>query len=89
MLEEGPEPEIEDEEAACREVQRRADRIASLIVGCDYPAIDVVIEVRRLKEFADGVLPGRRRLFEMIYESRFRRLWQQFRGPEDGELPEW
>ena len=27
--------------------------------------------------------------FELIYETRFRRLWEQFRCERDGPLPEW
>ena len=83
------EPYGQKEERACRELQRQADRIVSLIVAGDYPAIDVIIEIRKLKESVDAELPGRSRLFEMIYESRFRRLWEQFRVERDGELPEW
>ncbi len=70
-------------------LQRRADRLSSLIVASDYPAIDIVIEIRKLREFARERFPDRVRLFEMVYESRFRRLWQQFREGQDGPLPEW
>ena len=77
------------EEGAYRELQRRADRIASTIVASDYAAIDVVIEIRKLKDFAQVRFPGRERLFEMVYESRFKRLWQQFRGERNGALPQW
>ena len=82
-------PEQSEEERACTELQRRADRIAGLIVASDYPAIDLAIEIRKLREFVETSLPGRRGLFRMIYESRFRRLWEQFRRQEDGELPGW
>ena len=78
-----------EEEHAYRELQRRADGIASLIVASDWAGIDVVIEIRKLKESVGRTLPGRTGLFEIIYESRFKRLWQQFRGEADGDLPEW
>jgi hypothetical protein len=81
--------ESADEEASYRQLQRRADRICSLIVASDYPAIDVIIEIRKLREFAERRFPGKVGLFERIYESRFRRLWQQFRPEAAGELPEW
>ncbi len=77
------------QQGAYRALQRWADRIVSLIVASDYPAIDVVIEIRKLKEFAQAHFKGRERLFEMVYESRFRRLWQQFRSHRDGELAQW
>ena len=78
-----------DEELACRQLQRQADRIVSLIVASDWAAIDVVIEIRKLKEFVEMRMPDRTGLFETIYESRFKRLWGQFRGEGEGPLPEW
>ena len=72
-----------------RELQRRADRICSLIVASDYPAVDVTIEIRKLRAFAEEQFPDRVALFERIYESRFRRLWEQFRPAPEGGLPEW
>ena len=61
---------------------RLADRVSVLILRDDYPAIDVVIEVSNLRETAEEMFPGTRRLFDMIYLSRFRRLWDQFRSGE-------
>ncbi len=72
-----------------RELQRRADRIGSLIVATDYPAIDVVIEIGKLREFAREHFPDRMGLFGMVYEARFRRLWEQFRADEGEALPDW
>jgi hypothetical protein len=76
-------------EEECRRLQRRADEISRLIVATDYPAIDVVIQIRTLKEYVEKEFPGRRKLFERIYESRFRRLWEQFRQEKSGMLPDW
>jgi hypothetical protein len=70
-------------------MQRRADRICSLIVASDYPAVDIAIEARALKEFAGRHFPGRMELFRLIYESRFRRLWEQFRVGSGQPLPQW
>ena len=75
------------EERHYRELQRRADRISSLIVASDYPAIDLAIEIRALREFAAERFPGSGRLFRMVYEGRFLRLWEQFRSEEAGGLP--
>ena len=79
----------EHEEELHRELQRRADHISSLIVASDYPAIDVVIEIRKLRDFAEEHFPGRTGLFHRIYESRFKRLWEQFRAQSGESLPEW
>jgi hypothetical protein len=76
------------EEANYRRMQREADRICSLIVASDYPAVDVAIEVRKLREYASAAFPKRTGLFRVIYESRFARLWRQFR-PGSDELPVW
>ena len=62
------------------ELQRKADRICSLIVGSDYPDIDIDIEITNLRRWCDRYLPRRRELFELVYASRFRRLREQFRS---------
>ena len=79
----------QQEQECYRTLQRRADRICSLIVASDYPAIDLIIEIRNLREFAEEHFPGRGGLFEMIYGSRFRRLWRQFRPDEPDDLSGW
>jgi len=79
----------EEEEELYRELQGRADRLCSLIAESDYPAIDVVIEIRKVREFAEDHFPDRMDLFEKIYESRFKRLWEQFRAGSGETLPEW
>ena len=74
---------------AYEEMQREADRICSLIVVSDYAAIDVVIEIRKMREFAEAHFPDKMDLFKRIYESRFRRLWEQFRRGAEEPLPQW
>ena len=59
--------------------QRKADRIAFLIVASDYERIDVEIEKAELREECARQFPGKLELYDMIYESRFQRLWEQFR----------
>jgi hypothetical protein len=76
-----PDPEaVAREEDAYRELQRAADRISFLIVATDYPRIDVEIERRNLRDLCRRLFPDKLGLFEIIYEARFRRLWDQFRG---------
>ena len=62
------------------ELARLADRVSVCVLSESYPEIDVVIAVENLRETAHEMYPDRDDLFEMIYVSRFRRLWQQFRG---------
>ena len=60
------------------ELQRRADRVTSLILFSDYPDVDIEIEIRNLRRWCAEHLPDCLELFEMVYASRFRRLQAQF-----------
>ena len=62
-----------------RELQRMADRVSVLILSSDLPAIDIEIEKNRVRERCLELYPDREWLYDMIYESRFDRLWEQFR----------
>lgn len=66
-----------------RGFQRNADRISFLIVATDYARVDIAIEIERLREECRRLYPHAMDLFERIYESRFTRLWEQFRGDEE------
>jgi hypothetical protein len=72
-------------------LRRAADRVCCLILISDYPEIDVEIEKAKVRQLAEELFPDRMDLYEMIYESRFRRLWEQFRtGPDDvGSYSPW
>ena len=61
------------------ELQRMADHVCMLIVSTDYPEIDIEIEKAKVRERCEELYPDRMELYNMIYESRFNRLWQQFR----------
>ena len=62
------------------ELQRMADRVCVLILNSEYPDIDVRIEMEKVRVFCEETFPDRMELYSMIYESRFQRLWEQFRG---------
>jgi hypothetical protein len=69
-------------EQAYQDLQRHANRICSLILISDYPEVDIVIKRSLLRgEIADNY-PECLDLYDMIFESRFDRLWEQFRVPE-------
>jgi hypothetical protein len=61
------------------ELKRMAERICVLILDTDYPEIDVLIERAKVREKCEELFPDRLDLYDMIYESRFDRLWEQFR----------
>ena len=63
-----------------REIRRDADDIAHLIVCTDYPRIDIEIKKAALQEKTETYFPGTARLYDMIYESRFNRLFEQWRS---------
>ena len=62
-----------------RELQRRTDRICSLILIADYPAVDIVVERSLLRSEVADRFPEIEALYDMVFESRFDRLWEQFR----------
>lgn len=66
-------------EQAYRRFQRRVDRLCFLIVATDIPERDIAIERLFLSTEAARLFPERFRFYKMLYESRFRRLLEQFR----------
>jgi hypothetical protein len=66
-------------------LRRAADRVCTLILISDYPEIDIELEKVKVRQLAEELFPDRMDLYEMVYESRFRRLWEQFRTtPDEG-----
>jgi hypothetical protein len=69
---------MRDRREAMREVQRMAERVCSLILSSDLPAIDIAIERDKVRQRCLEFYPDREQLYETVYESRFQRLWDQF-----------
>ena len=67
------------EDEAVRGLQRQADRICEMIVSGDAAPIDIEIQQVALREAVARAFPDKQQLYQLLYESRFRRLWQQFR----------
>ncbi len=74
---------MSDPREAMREIQRMADRVCVLILSSDLPAIDIEIEKGKVRERCLELWPDREDLFDMIYEARFQRLWDQFRSESE------
>lgn len=72
--------EVVAEERKLTELTRAAERLCFLIVATDCPRIDVDIERANLRRRCAQVFPDKMDLYDMVYESRFRRLWDQFRA---------
>lgn len=64
------------------ELKAAADEICRLIADTDYPAVDVAIKAAQLRRWCEENLPDKTSLFDMIYLSRFKRLWRRFRPDE-------
>jgi len=82
----GPGPQFVDrneilaEERELTELSRGAERVCFLIVATDCARIDVDIERANLRRRCQEIFPDKMELYEMVYEGRFRRLWEQFRA---------
>jgi hypothetical protein len=74
--------ELSLEEEKIDEIKRSSERIAFLIVSSDYPKPDIELEKAKLKELIEKLFPEKAHLYDLIYESRFKRLWEQFREGE-------
>jgi hypothetical protein len=67
------------EDEAVRRLQRHANRICEMIVSGEAQPIDIEIQQATLREAVARAFPDKQALYQLLYESRFRRLWQQFR----------
>ena len=74
---------MSDAREAMQEFQRTADRVCVLILSSDLPAVDIEIEKNKVRERCVELYPDQEQLYEMVYESRFQRLWDQFRGESE------
>ncbi|MBV8351064.1 MAG: hypothetical protein JOZ21_02155 [Verrucomicrobia bacterium] len=70
--------ELSDE--AYRNFQRRVDRLCVLIVSSDCSDQEIQIERLHLRVQAATLFPEKLPLYDMVYEGRFDRLSEQFRG---------
>lgn len=71
--------QIDRETRRLRDFQSCADDIARLIVDTDLPWVDIAIRIDQLRASAGHLFPQKQSLFDLIYVSRFRRLWDQWR----------
>ena len=74
---------MEISEQAYRNLQRHIARLCFLIVASDCPDSEIDIERLHLRVQAASLFPEKIPLNDMIYESRFRRLREQFRCSSD------
>lgn len=72
--------EREDEEEKVQEIKRRSEEIVSCILDPAYRAVDIQIKMDALRDTITAYFPEKSYLYDLIYESRFKRIREQFRG---------
>ena len=71
--------ENEEERKKANVIQRDAQTICQMILDENCPEVDIEIAKNTLREKVRKLFPDKMSTYEMIYEARFNRLWQQFR----------
>ncbi len=77
-------PSDADRRRPMADLGRRADRIVNLILHSDLPRVDIQIEIETLRERCLRRYPDGETLFDMIYASRFERIWEQWGDERPG-----
>jgi hypothetical protein len=67
------------QERITRKFQRDVERICFLILSSDCPEDQIAVQRLALRTDVARYFPEKMALYDLIYESRFRRLWKQFR----------
>jgi len=73
-----------DRRAATDALAREADRIVTLILHSDLPRVDIDIQIAHFREACLRRRPDGAALFDMIYASRFERIWEQWGDERPG-----
>jgi hypothetical protein len=68
---------------------READRIVNLILHTNLPRVDIEIQIASFRERCLERYPDGDDLFEMVYASRFRRIWDQWQADRPVEGESW
>lgn len=67
------------QERITRKFQRDVERICFLILCSDCSEDQIAVQRLALRTDVARHFPEKLALYDLIYESRFRRLWKQFR----------
>ncbi len=63
------------------ELKRMAARIGTMILHTDPEWVDVEIQIASMRDFCRHHAPEKLDLFEMVYVSRLRHLWELWGPP--------
>ena len=72
--------ESEEERKKAQEIQRDAQAICQMILNEECSEVDIEIAKENLKQKVHEFFPHQMETYRMIYEARFKRLWDQFRS---------
>ena len=72
--------ENEEEREKAKIIQSDAEQICRMILNEDCPDVDIEIAKENLKEKVQNLFPEKMETYRIIYEARFKRLWDQFRA---------
>lgn len=72
--------ESKEELEKAKEIQQDAQQICQMILNEDCLEVDIAIAQNKLQEKVRKFFPDKMQTYQMIYESRFKRLWDQFRS---------
>lgn len=76
--------ESEEERKKAKEIQEDAQLICQMILDESSAEFDIELAKGKLREKVERYFPDKLQTYEMIYEARFKRLWEQFRtGPDN------
>ena len=70
----------EEEDDPAVVLQRKADRVASMIVTSSFTDLECALAERELRMECLRLCPKRMELYDLVYTSRFQRLRDQFRS---------
>jgi hypothetical protein len=79
---EAVDPQLLAEEVSLGELSRMVDYISFLIISTDTLKVDIEIKSADLKRRCVELFPEKGYLFDLLYKSRFCRLWEQFRDAD-------
>ncbi len=74
--------ENKEEMEKARLIQAEAQQICRMILDEKFEVVDIEIAKENLKQKVEELFPDKMETYRMIYESRFNRLWDQFRGSD-------
>lgn len=79
--------ESEKERKKAKEIQDQAQLICQMILDEGTSDVDIEIAKKKLREKVEAYFPDKLETYQMIYEARFKRFWEQFRT-DAGQAPD-